>query len=92
MNETGNVLIIRVRNVPNGQIVHIRSKLDRCCKLHDKASNEPLHFTGKDEIKRISCDIDKKEFLQDYVKKRRAVILEGCQEKWPARNWTFKGI
>ena len=92
MNETGNVLIIRIRNVPNGQIAHTLPKLDRCCKLDETASSEPLHFTGKDDIKRISCDIDKREFLREYVKKRRAVILEGCQEKWPARKWTFKGI
>ena len=91
MNETGNVLIIRVRNVPNGQIAHTLPKLDRCCKLDETASSEPLHFTGKDGIKRISCDIDKREFLREYVKQRRVVILEGCQEEWPARYWTFKG-
>ena len=49
-------------------------------------------FDRGDEIERISCDITKESFLREYVKKRRPVILKGCQKKWAARKWTFKGI
>ena len=91
-NETENALIIRIRDIPNGRILHIHPKLDRCCKSSDTDLDKHLSFSGKDQIGRTSCGIDKDEFLREYVKKRKAVILEGCQKDWAARNWTFKGI
>ena len=91
-NETNNLIIIRIRNISNGHIFHKHPKLDRCCKSVDTDVDKHLSFSGKDKIDRVSCGINKKEFLRKYVKKRRAVILEGCQDTWPARNWTFEGI
>lgn len=91
-NETKNILIIRIRDNQNGQILHNHPKLNRCCKLSDDDVGRHLSFRGKDEIGRISCGIDKRVFLREYVKKRKAVILEGCQNNWPAKNWTFEGI
>ena len=92
LDKTSNVLIIRIRNVTNAQIVHNLPKINRCCKASHASHDKHLSFPGKDNIKRISCDIHKKEFLQEYVIKRRAIILKGCHRQWPARRWTFKGI
>ena len=41
---------------------------------------------------RISCDISKEEFTEKYLNKREPVVLEGCQDDWPARDWTFDNI
>ncbi len=40
---------------------------------------------------RIPCDIDKATFRRDYVDKRRVVMLLGCTDNWPAKDWTIEG-
>ena len=91
VNKINDVIIIRIRKVMGGSIVHKLPSLNRCCKLANDMSDD-LTFSGIDEVPRIPCNIKKKTFLQEYVKKRKPVILVGCQERWAATNWTFKGI
>ncbi len=69
-------------------VLHTLPKLDRCCKLNGRTVN----FDGVDNVRRISCDIPPKEFREQYLYKREAVMLTGCMDEWPAKNWTFDGL
>ena len=86
-----NMIIIKLHSLPNNgsDIVHTQPAIDRCCK--PSKNKKELVFHGKDEIPRINCNYAKTEFVKNYIRRRRPVILEGCQDSWPARNWTFKG-
>ena len=75
------------------RITHSHRKLDRCCKSSGFDQDiQQLVFDSKDTIERISCDITKELFLKKYVMKREPVMLQGCQRKWKAKKWTFKGM
>ena len=52
---------------------------------------EPNISSIKDEIPRAPCNMTKEEFSIKYVRKRKSVILRGCQKSWRARKWTFEG-
>ena len=87
-----NKLLLPIRNNQKGRIVQGNRSVDRCCKSAKPAGfDSTLRFSGKDEIPRISCDIEKTIFFRDYIQKRKPVMLKGCQKKWPARKWTFEG-
>jgi hypothetical protein len=68
-------------------VQHTLPELDRCCKLNGKK----VQFDGFDNIPRISCDLPEDEFVNKYLNKREPVMLVGCQDKWPAKDWTFNG-
>ena len=34
----------------------------------------------------------KKEFIEEYVNKREVIIMKGCQNEWPAKDWTFDNL
>ena len=67
-----------------------------CCKRHD-ANSDRIPTTddirAMDKLERISCDISREDFEKQYERKRRPVILVGCDENWPAKEqWTFKKL
>ena len=73
------------------KIIHTLPPIDRCCK--SSGWDTDLHEVKPDRtdhIKRLSCDISKKSFTQEYVNKRRFAILRNCTHNWKARKWTFK--
>ena len=40
-------------------------------------------------VERVSCNISRSQFIQDYESTHTPVILEGCAENWPAMTrWT----
>ena len=91
-NSSSTVILLRIRNVPNGTITHTHEPIDRCCKSSGWEDDvQKLSFGGNDNIERISCDISKNAFLRNYVMKRKPVILNGCDGTWKAKDWTFKG-
>ena len=93
MESASGIILLRTRNVDLGKIEHTLSKIDRCCKSYgENLDSRKLEFDQKDAIPRISCNISKKLFFKNYVKRRQMVILKGCHETWKAKNWTFKGI
>ena len=70
------------------KIKHTIPPLDRCCKHKRKT----LRYDHIDNIARISCDIPKADFKEQYIDKRFPVLLIGCQDDWKARNWTFHNL
>ena len=43
------------------------------------------------QFERLPCDLDKDTFERDYVNKRKAAILTGCNKDWQAKDWTIEG-
>ena len=70
------------------RIRHTFPPIDRCCHVNGRI----LKFDNIDDIDRIQCNITSNDFKNDYVDKRKPVILNGCQESWKARNWTFGNL
>ena len=93
-NESTNFIVLKFRNTNAKKIYHSRKAVNRCCK---KSNDENPIFQDyslfiKDSIPRISCDTDKQFFFDNYIQKRVPVMMIGCQEGWPAKQWTFKGM
>ena len=93
-NESTNFIVLKFRNTNPKKIYHSRKAVNRCCK---KSNDENAIFQEyslfiKDSIPRISCDTDKQFFFDNYIQKRVPVMMIGCQEGWPAKQWTFKGM
>jgi hypothetical protein len=74
-------------NLNSNKVYHTWPKVDRCCAL----PAEKFEIQSFDPIEKISCQISKEEFFQQFVETRSPVILIGCQENWPAKNWTVEG-
>ena len=92
VEESSNIIIVLIRKSNAGHIVHNHSSIDRCCKSSGWEEDvHELKFDGNDKTKRISCDISKSSFLQEYVLKRKFTILTNCTDDWKAQNWTFQG-
>ena len=82
-------IIIKTNGITNkNRIKHTLPDVNRCCQID---ATEEVHYDGIDKIPRDSCDIPKSEFFDKYVSPRKPVMLNGCQDTWAARNWTFKG-
>ena len=88
-NQTKSIIVIRIKDNNKGSISHTPISIDRCCRTF-VVELDVSSF--KDEIPRDSCNITKEDFNVKYVRKRKSVILRGCQKSWSARKWTFKGI
>ena len=93
-NESTNFIVLKFRNTNAEKIYHTRKAVNRCCK---KSNDENAIFQEyslfiKDSIPRISCDTDKQFFFDNYIQKRVPVMMIGCQEGWPAKQWTFNGM
>ena len=85
-------MILQTRNVKRNKITHSHTKIDRCCKSFGWDQDvRHIKFNGRDRITRIPCTISKKYFVQNYVLKRKHVILQNCTDTWKASNWTFQG-
>ena len=91
LNESKNLLIIRIKGNSKGELTQTLPSIDRCCKSFENPPNASHKNSIRDKIPRALCNISKEYFLSEYVQKRKAVILLGCQNKWNARKWTFKG-
>ena len=63
-------------------------KIDKCCKLNGKN----IEYNGIDNMERIDCKMPRKEFTEKFVNRREAVIMNGCQTDWKARNWTIQNL
>ena len=72
----------------NGSIHHTLPKIDKCCKLNGKN----IEYDGIDDMERIDCKMPQKEFIERFVNKREAVMMNGCQTHWKARNWTIQNL
>ena len=88
VNKTKNRMVIKIKNNKVGTITQTPIYVDRCCTPF---KIEPDITSIKDNIPRAQCNISKADFLSEYVHKRKAVMLVGCQKNWPARKWTFEG-
>ena len=99
LDEGSNVIMLRIRNVRRHQVTHNLPRIDRCCKssgwekdLRDLNNRFfRLKFRHK-STERIPCTTSKKSFVNDYIMKRKFVILSNCSDSWEARKWTFKGF
>ena len=88
VNQTSSIIVMKIKDNKKGSVSHSPTSIDRCCK---RFMVEPNISSIKDGIPRVPCNITKEEFYLQYVRKRKAVILRGCQKNWRARNWTFEG-
>ena len=92
LSSSKNLLIIRIKDNKRGEIIQSPMTIDRCCKPFKVEPDISNKKSINDAIPRVSCNMGKEHFLSEYVQKRKAVILLGCQKDWPARKWTFEGI
>eukprot|EP00095_Tigriopus_kingsejongensis_P005222 maker-scaffold585_size130225-snap-gene-0.20 protein:Tk05222 transcript:maker-scaffold585_size130225-snap-gene-0.20-mRNA-1 annotation:"bifunctional arginine demethylase and lysyl-hydroxylase jmjd6-like" len=81
-------------NVNSEQVRDTSMRMDMCCPAHDHKRNiTDWKRTINDGLERISCDIDAKEFLENYVLPRKPVMLVGCIKDWVStKTWTIKGL
>ena len=79
---------MKIKDNKKGSVSHSPTLIDRCCK---RFMVEPNISSINDGIPRAPCNMTKEEFYLQYIRKRKAVILRGCQKNWRARNWTFEG-
>ncbi len=84
VHKQGSKIIINLNPKSKNKISHTLDPVDRCCKLNGRK----VAFDGIDDFPRIPCDVDKESFEKHYVKKREPVMMLGCTENWPAKNWT----
>ena len=79
---------MKIKDNKKGSVSHSPTLIDRCCKRFMVETNIS---SINDGIPRAPCNMTKEEFYLQYIRKRKAVILRGCQKNWRARNWTFEG-
>ena len=85
-NNSTDVMILNL-DLKN-KMDHTFPKIDRCCKIN----NRKIEYDGIDDMKRINCNISKEEFTMKYVNQREAIMMEGCQTNWKAKNWTIENL
>ena len=88
LTQANSLIVVRIRDNRKGSITHTPVSIDRCCKPF---MVEPDISSIKDDIPRAPCNMTKEEFYLKYIRKRKSVILRGCQKEWRARKWTFEG-
>ena len=77
--------------IKRDKIVHGQPEIDRCCKSSGwDIDLQELKHKRKYDMKRESCNISKTIFEQEYVNKRKIVVLSDCTHDWKATNWTFR--
>merc|ERR1719334_1578759 len=65
----------------------IAQDIDTCCRVthtfHKPVppNERPVHKFVH-EVPRISCNLSREEFVEEVVRKRKAVILSGCQSQY----------
>ena len=91
LNQTNSIIVIKIKDNRKGSIAHTPISIDRCCKSFTVEPNISNISSIKDIIPRASCNMTKEDFLSKYVQKRKALILQGCQNQWRARKWTLEG-
>ena len=74
-------------NLKSENVLQSIPKINRCCVPPE----EKFEIQTFDEIEKISCNIEKSDFFENFVATRKPVILNGCQENWRAKNWTVEG-
>lgn len=67
-------------------------KLNFCCPSQKSALQEDFRPTISNAVPRISCNISESDFAEQYIMKRKVVILEGCLKEWSASKWTFDSL
>ena len=86
----------RIADRVNGDALpFIESVLNRpyrgCCSK--TAVPTMAEIEAADNMPRISCNISREEFVLKYEIPRKAVMLVGCDEDWPARTeWTYEKL
>ena len=69
----------------------IENPFPRCCEESKLPSIQEIEAV--DTFERISCDISRKEFLENYEMRRKPVMLVGCDKKWKSsERWTFENL
>ena len=91
LNQTNSIMVIKIKDNRKGSIAHTPISIDRCCKSFTVEPNISNISSIRDIIPRASCNMTKEDFLSKYVQKRKALILQGCQNQWRARKWTLEG-
>ena len=100
LDEDSSLIILRIRNVRGHQVTHSLPRIDRCCKSSGWKKDVldlnnyffRMHSLQNFKTERTSCNISKNSFANDYIMKRKFVILSNCSDSWEARKWTFKGF
>ena len=86
-------IILKIRNIKDEMIIYSTKEINRCCKnlnVEKTSFKENISYI-KDNIPRVSCEMNKKLFWDSYIQKRIPVMMKGCQESWLAKKWTFRG-
>ena len=70
-NESDDTIMLNLED--SLKIDHTFPKIDRCCKLNGRN----IIYDGIDNMERIKCDMTQKEFTEEYVNKREAIMMAG---------------
>ena len=49
-------------------------------------------MTSAEVIPSLNCDLEPERFVKDHVVRSEMVKVLGCEENWPARNWTIRSL
>ena len=85
--------IINTTKDTNVDAPNASDEIDKCCPEHPITDTNELLRSINDTMPRISCSIPKEEFLNKYVKRRKAVILVNCSQYWVAQtSWSLEKL
>ena len=70
-NVSDDTIILNLED--KSKIDHTFPIIDRCCKLNGRN----ITYDRIDNMERINCDMTQKEFTEEYVNKREAIMMAG---------------
>ena len=70
-NVSDDTIILNLEH--KSKIDHTFPIIDQCCKLNGRN----ITYDGIDNMERINCDMTQKEFTEEYVNKREAIMMAG---------------
>ena len=90
------ITLIKLENVTKDLYIdgaNAWEDIDICCPEHGQVNTRYILETVHDTMPRIECDITAEDFLTNYVKKRKPVILKNCTEDWIAqKEWSMRKL
>mmetsp|Transcript_14596 Transcript_14596/g.30708 ORF Transcript_14596/g.30708 Transcript_14596/m.30708 type:complete len:780 (+) Transcript_14596:290-2629(+) len=73
------------------EIVSVEHPFKSCCTKTEIPTIEQIQAV--DTLERISCDISRKDFFENYEKRRKPVMLVGCNKDWKAQDrWSYEKL
>ncbi len=90
-NDLSRANSVNASSLSYSEIVSVEHPFKSCCKKTEIPTIEQIQAV--DTLERISCDISRKDFLENYEKPRKPVMLVGCNKDWKAQElWSYEKL